>query len=55
LGKLEDALLPQPVQVFCLLMEPESDATPKAWDEYLRQVDEAKARGNFVGIVSSSL
>jgi|JI8StandDraft_1071087.scaffolds.fasta_scaffold31271_2 hypothetical protein len=30
LGKLEDALLPQPVQVLCLLMEPESDATPKA-------------------------
>ena len=52
LAKLEDASYPQPVQPFCLLVEPLTDATPEAWDEH-RQKVEAKARGDFVAVVSS--
>lgn len=54
LGKLEGALLPAPVQAFCLLAEPNGDATPEAWSDYLQQVEAAQARGDFVGVVSSS-
>jgi len=54
LSKLEEALRPAPVQAFCLLAEPERDAVPKAWDEFLQQVKEAKVRGDFVGILSAS-
>ena len=53
LTKLEEALLPPPVQPFCLLVEPPTDAAPEAWAEHRRQMDEAKARGDFVGVVSS--
>ena len=53
LAKLEEALQPQPVQPFCLLAEPLADATPEAWEEYRQQIEEAKARGDFVAVVSS--
>lgn len=32
LTKLEDALLTPPVQAFCLLAEPLTDANPEAWN-----------------------
>jgi hypothetical protein len=35
-----------------MLSEPASDAPAEAWAEYRRQVDEAKARGDFVIVVS---
>lgn len=53
LNRLEEALVPPPVQPFCLLVEPPTDAAPEAWEEHRRQIDEAKARGDFVGVVSS--
>ncbi len=52
LNKLEDALLTSPVQAFCLLAEPLTDANPEAWDEHRQRIEEAKARGDFVAIVS---
>jgi hypothetical protein len=52
LTKLEDAILTPPVQAFCLLAEPPTDATPAAWDEHRQKVEEAKDRGDFVAIVS---
>ena len=53
LAKLEEALQPQPVQPFCLLVEPLSDAGPEAWEKHRQQIEEAKARGDFVAVVSS--
>lgn len=53
LAKLEDALLTRLVQAFCLLAEPLTDATPKAWDDHRQRIEEAKARGDFVAVVSS--
>ena len=52
LTKLEDALLTPPVQEFCLLAEPLTDANPAAWDEHRQRIEEAKARGDFVAVVS---
>jgi len=52
LTKLEDALLTTTVQAFCLLAEPLTDASFEAWDEHRQKVEEAKARGDFVAIVS---
>ena len=52
LTKLEDAILPPSVQAFCLLVEPPTDATPAAWDEYRQKAEAAKERGDFVAIVS---
>ncbi len=52
LTKLEDAFLTPPVQAFCLLAEPLTGATIEAWDEHRQQIEEAKARGDFVAIVS---
>jgi hypothetical protein len=52
LTKLEDAFLTPPVQAFCLLAEPLTDATIEAWDEHRQQIEEAKARGDFVAVVS---
>lgn len=52
LTKLEDALLTPPVQAFCLLAEPLTDANPEAWNEHRQRIEEAKARGNFVAVVS---
>jgi hypothetical protein len=48
LARLEDVLLPKPRPSVCMLTEPASDAPVEAWAEYRRQVDEAKARGDFV-------
>ena len=53
LARLEDVLLPKPRPSVCMLSEPASDAPAETWAEYRRQVDEAKARGDFVAIVSS--
>ena len=53
LAKLEEALQLQPVQPFCLLAEPLTDAAPEAWDGHRQKVEEAKARGDFVAVVSS--
>lgn len=53
LAKLEETLQPQPVQAFCLVVEPRGDATPEAWEEHRQQIEEAKERGDFVAIVSS--
>jgi hypothetical protein len=52
LTKLEDAFLTPPMQAFCLLTEPLTDANPDAWGEHRQQIEEAKARGDFVAIVS---
>jgi len=53
LSKLEEAFLTPPKQAFCLLSEPQSDAAPETWDDHRRQIEDAKARGDFVAIVSS--
>jgi hypothetical protein len=53
LAKLEEALQPQPVRSFCLLAEPLTDATPETWEEHWKQIEEAKASGDFVAVVSS--
>jgi hypothetical protein len=55
LAKLEEALQPQPVQPFCLLKEPPADAIPEAWEEHRKRIEEAKARGDFVAVVSSAV
>jgi hypothetical protein len=52
LTKLEDAFLTPPVQAFCLLAEPLTGATAEAWDEHWQQIEDAKARGDFVAVVS---
>ncbi|MEF8714378.1 MAG: hypothetical protein V5B39_12590 [Accumulibacter sp.] len=52
LTKLEDAFLTPPVQAFCLLAEPLTGATIEAWDEHRQQIEEAKARGDFIAVVS---
>jgi len=52
LTKLEDALLTPPVQPFCLLVEPPTDATPDAWDDHRQKLEAAKERGDFVAVVS---
>ena len=48
LARLEDVLLPKPRLSVCMLSEPPSDAPAEKWAEYRRQVDEAKARGDFL-------
>ena len=48
LTKLEEVLLPKPRQPICMLCEPASSAPAEEWAEYQRQVDEAKARGDFL-------
>jgi len=48
LKKLEDVLLPKPRPPVCMLSEPASDAPAAAWAEYRRQVDQAKARRDFL-------
>jgi hypothetical protein len=48
LARLEDVLLPKPRPLVCMLSEPASDAPVETWAEYRRQVDEAKARGDFL-------
>jgi hypothetical protein len=53
LAKLEEALQPQPVRPFCLLAEPLTDARSEAWGEHRQQIEEAKARGDFIAVVSS--
>ena len=53
LAKLEEASLTPPVQPFCLLKEPPADATPEAQEEHRQQIEQAKARGDFVAVVSS--
>ncbi len=53
LTKLETALLTPPVQAFCLLAEPVTDATSETWDEHRQQIEEAKTRGDFIAVVSS--
>ena len=52
LTKLEDAFLTPPVQAFCLLAEPPTDAATAAGAEHRQKVEEAKDRGDFVAIVS---
>lgn len=52
LARLEDVLLTPPVRAFCLLAEPLTDATAETWDDHRQQIEEAKARGDFVAIVS---
>jgi len=47
LHRLEELLLPKPRQPVCMLSEPASDAPAEEWAEYRRQVDEARARGDF--------
>jgi hypothetical protein len=42
------------VQPFCLLKEPPLPMqSPRAWEEHRQQIEEAKARGDFVAVVSS--
>jgi len=53
LAKLEQASARQPQQTFCLLVEPSGDTAPDAWNEHRQQIEEAKARGDFVAVVSS--
>ena len=48
LARLEDVLLPKPPQPVCMLREPASAAPAEEWADYRRQVDEAKARGDFL-------
>ncbi len=48
LARLENVLLPKPQLSVCMLSEPASDASAEHWAEYRRQVDEAKARGDFL-------
>ena len=55
LAKLEEAAQPRPVQPFCLLKEPPADAIPETWEEHRQQIEEAKARGDFVAVVSSAV
>jgi hypothetical protein len=52
LARLEDVLLPKPRQPVCMLSEPASDAPAEEWAEYRQQVEAAKARGDFVAVVS---
>ena len=52
LHKLEEVLLPKPWQPVCMLTEPASDALTEEWADYQRQVEAAKARGDFLAIVS---
>jgi hypothetical protein len=54
LARIEKALQPQPPQPFCLLVEPLTDESPEAFDVHRQQIEEAKARGDFVAIVSSA-
>jgi hypothetical protein len=51
LARMEDVLLPKPRPPICMLSEPASNAPAETWAEYRRQVDEAKARGDFVIVV----
>jgi hypothetical protein len=48
LARLENVLLPKAQISVCMLREPASDAPAEEWAEYRRQVDEAKARGDFL-------
>ncbi len=48
LARLENVLLPKPRLSVCILREPAGDAPAEKWAEYRRQVDEAKARGDFL-------
>ena len=48
MAKLEEVLLPKPRPPICMFYEPASDAPAEKWAEYRRQVDEAKARGDFL-------
>ncbi len=48
MARLEEVLLPKPRPPICMLNEPASDAPAEKWAEYRRQVDEAKARGDFL-------
>jgi hypothetical protein len=52
LARLEDVLLPKPRQPVCMLTEPASDALTEEWADYQRQVEAAKARGDFVIVVA---
>ncbi|MBL8374916.1 hypothetical protein [Accumulibacter sp.] len=52
LHKLEEVLLPKPWQPVCMLTEPASDAQDEEWADYQRQVEAAKARGDFVIVVA---
>lgn len=52
LAKLEGASYPQPVQAFCLLVEPLTDATLETREEHRQQIEEAKTRGDFIAVVS---
>ncbi|MBK7674385.1 MAG: hypothetical protein IPJ27_06215 [Candidatus Accumulibacter sp.] len=52
LARLEDVLLPKPWQPVCMLSEPASDALTEEWADYQRQVEAAKARGDFVIVVA---
>jgi hypothetical protein len=52
LARLEEVLLPKPWQPVCMLTEPASDAPAEEWAEYQRQVEAAKARGDFVIVVA---
>ena len=51
LTRLEEVLLPKPRPPICMLSEPASDAPAEAWAEYRLQVDEAKARGDFLSLL----
>lgn len=48
LVRLENVLLPKPQISVCMLREPPGDAPAEEWAEYRREVDEAKARGDFL-------
>jgi hypothetical protein len=52
LARLEEVLLPKPWQPVCMLTEPASDALTEEWADYQQQVEAAKARGDFVAVVS---
>ena len=48
LTRLENVLLPKPQRRVSMFCEPADDAPGEDWAAYEAQVDEAKARGDFV-------
>jgi len=48
LARLEDVLLPKPRRRVSMFCEPADDAPAEDWTAYEAQVEEAKARGDFV-------
>lgn len=54
LARLEAAVKPPPAVAFTILEKPQADAPAEAWQHFKEAVQEAKARGDRVGVLSSS-